>query len=945
MEPQSRQTVSNKILGYAAALSLLMSGAALADEAVRLPTVVEPPGIAAPQPTTDPLPCSLLLAEESRNKTSCGASGGVGVMAFDDSRGGRRQCSFVFVNDGRPLLEKAQYPSVLTAAHCLRHGIDPRTVQLRFAPSEGGTSVIWANGQWGHEGGSDLVMRDSGSDIALLRTRNWNGETFCLNPLGPIPSEGDRVHGYGVPSNETEAFEGDLAYAGRFSFAGGGLPAFDGYRVDLTNGEIVNGMSGGGLFDRRNRLIGMVAASAESDCAIAYFGRLGAFRGLGHLDDPDSNRSDPTRVIERSRMPSVTRLRIVAGEPSNEHAEFDQRASHYINPFGSGANYHRIDVTGRVGLHAVLDSCSIASMGHRRGIRCAPEQHDEYRNMSLELRGEDDEILTASRYGRDGKLYLAEFLRAGTYYVRVGLRRERYGGYGLLANLGGAHRTGSIPFFLSPEDSRMGFLRVTNNDDKIAFAKLTRLNDESDAITVLLKPKEARHFNALDLQDGNPDKDVGTNDAWRALPSSGPWSLESESAWDVEVLPYSRTADGLVASTAAAVPFVKDGENDVREVFFFNPASNYRQRSLLRITNLIHPANVTVQIEGTDDSGNVSNVEVSLYDNDWSTVTLTAADLEEGTGPGVSGALGDGVGKWRLKIISDPEATGFVKERPATSVLNLLESPTGHLINLSDRPSLPSAAEAGKVVKDVPLFLALSEGRMGFLRVANGADEEAKVKLTAIREDGSEAGSLWVPLAPNEARHFNARDLQDGNPGKGIAEGEGFGDLEDGENWRLRLESESDFEAQAYSRTEDGLVTDTTQIVARRSDGDQDIHRIAFFNPGSNYRQRSLLRVTNLIHPDAVTLHVEGMDDAGRVSSVEIRLEERETITLSAADLEEGVGLGVTGALHDGQGKWRLKLTADPESASSQQRSENPVVRVMNLLESPTGHLINLSEG
>ena len=126
--------MSNKILGYAAALSLLMSGAALAGEAVRLPTVVDPPGAAPPQPTADAQPCSLLLAEESRNKSSCGASGGVGVMTFDDSRGRRRQCSFVFVNDGRPLPEKALFPSVLTAAHCLRHGIDPSTVRLTFTP-------------------------------------------------------------------------------------------------------------------------------------------------------------------------------------------------------------------------------------------------------------------------------------------------------------------------------------------------------------------------------------------------------------------------------------------------------------------------------------------------------------------------------------------------------------------------------------------------------------------------------------------------------------------------------------------------------------------------------------------------------------------------------------------------------------------------------------------
>ena len=114
-----------------------------------------------------------------------------------------------------------------------------------------------------------------------------------------------------------------------------------------------------------------------------------------------------------------------------------------------------------------------------------------------------------------------------------------------------------------------------------------------------------------------------------------------------------------------------------------------------------------------------------------------------------------------------------------------------------------------------------------------------------------------------------------------------------------------------------------------------DLRDAFFFNPASNYNQRSTLWITNLIHPRNVTVRIEGMDDAGSVSSLDIRLEERETITLSAADLEQGMGRGVTGALHDGQGKWRLKLTTD---------SESPAIKVMNLLESPTGHLINLSD-
>ncbi|MDE2824354.1 MAG: hypothetical protein OXK79_12710, partial [Chloroflexota bacterium] len=274
-------------------------------------------------------------------------------------------------------------------------------------------------------------------------------------------------------------------------------------------------------------------------------------------------------------------------------------------------------------------------------------------------------------------------------------------------------------------------------------------------------------------------------------------------------------------------------------------------------------------------------------------------------------------------------------------------SPTGHLVNLSEPPVRLAAAEPGQVVKDVPLFLAVSESRMGFLRLANRGNVESHVKLTAINDaDGSEAGSLRIPLEPNQARHFSAQDLTQGNPNKGIAEEEGVGDVEEGENWHLRLESETDFDVQAYSRTSDGLVTDTTQTVAyQKIDTDKDVHQVSFFNPESNHRQRSLLRVTNLIHPEAVTLHIEGTDDAGWLSNVEVRLEERQTVTLSAANLEDGVGLGVMGSLRDGSGKWRLKVTADAEPAVSQHYSENPVVRVMNLLESPTGHLINLSDG
>ena len=54
---------------------------------------------------------------------------------------------------------------------------------------------------------------------------------------------------------------------------------------------------------------------------------------------------------------------------------------------------------------------------------------------------------------------------------------------------------------------------------------------------------------------------------------------------------------------------------------------------------------------------------------------LSATDLEAGA-EGVDGVLGDGTGKWRLRVTS---------EKPVAA-MSLLASPTGHLTNLSTAP-------------------------------------------------------------------------------------------------------------------------------------------------------------------------------------------------------------------------------------------------------------------
>ena len=76
-------------------------------------------------------------------------------------------------------------------------------------------------------------------------------------------------------------------------------------------------------------------------------------------------------------------------------------------------------------------------------------------------------------------------------------------------------------------------------------------------------------------------------------------------------------------------------------------------------------------ITGIDDQGNGSG-RVAHTVPAGSALTFTAAELEAG-GERVAGSLGDGEGKWRLRVRSE--------ERIA--VMSLLETPSGHLTNVS----------------------------------------------------------------------------------------------------------------------------------------------------------------------------------------------------------------------------------------------------------------------
>ena len=85
-------------------------------------------------------------------------------------------------------------------------------------------------------------------------------------------------------------------------------------------------------------------------------------------------------------------------------------------------------------------------------------------------------------------------------------------------------------------------------------------------------------------------------------------------------------------------------------------------------------------ITGTDDAGNSPGEAVRVTVPARSARDYMAWELETGSAAGLSGALGDGSGKWRLRV----SAPGDVE------AMSLLGLPTGHITNLSTTPKYPS---------------------------------------------------------------------------------------------------------------------------------------------------------------------------------------------------------------------------------------------------------------
>ena len=458
----------------------------------------------------------------------------------------------------------------------------------------------------------------------------------------------------------------------------------------------------------------------------------------------------------------------------------------------------------------------------------------------------------------------------------------------------------TVPYFPAAGDGRQGFVRVINRGDEGGHAFIDAVDDAGVRVAPVrfeLGARRTVHFNSEDLENGNREKGIDGIGA----PTAGDWRLSIISARDVEVLSYIRTGDGFVT---AMHDVVADAVAP-----FFNPGSNRNQRSILRVVNTeADPAKWTTG--GYDDGGQWRPMTGSMLVRPQHALRLTAEALENAHG------MGDGHGKWRLRVRGFP-----------WFAMSLLESPTGHLTNLSTAPNnaTPLDVEDGGYRHRLPLVPSGGGDREGFVRVINRSRSKGEVAIEAVDDEGNRFGPVELALDARQTVHFNSNDLEAGNAGKGLfgRVGEGRGD------WRLELTSTLDLQVLAYIRTSDGFLTSMHDLAPRTEDGDL---WIPFFNPGANRNQVSHLRLVNWGDAPARAT-ITAIDDDGQTpgDAVRVTIPSLAARTFTAAELETGDADGLSGALGDGEGKWRLRVAADEP------------VDAMSLLSLPTGHMTNLS--
>ena len=493
----------------------------------------------------------------------------------------------------------------------------------------------------------------------------------------------------------------------------------------------------------------------------------------------------------------------------------------------------------------------------------------------------------------------------------------------------------------SREPAQRGILRIANHDSRPAIVSITAFDDTGRRFGPISLPLDAGHtaeISSSDIEQGNPVK---------ALPrgigsGQGDWRLVLQSSAELDALAYAEGAQGLRTPLRNIAP----SPDELRHVPLF-PAAD----GLLRLSNPGTEA-IEARIRARDDAGRLSEVRATLLPGTsrW----LAASALE--SGQGVSGALGDGAGDWRLAIHAPATVHALALSSSAGELGNLHPTRWQHTSSLPDGddplegrhsafpsadrrspascapdgaqgkaeclPSSPPVASRGQPVAEDAQTAWLPAATPGeaLLRIANRSPSPGTATLH--RAGGTPLEPLALRLEANAAVTLTASDLEFGNPAKGLAQGFGTASA----NRRVTVRSQLELDVLSYVRSPSGTVSVTHDAAPRAA---PNRHLVAMFPAGAGDAEGRLL-LTNRSNAPA-TVHIKGVDDEGRASQpATLTLPANATQTLTSAQLAWGAP-ELDGWLGAGRGHWRLSVWS------------NAPLDVTGLLATPTGGIANIS--
>ena len=236
-----------------------------------------------------------------------------------------------------------------------------------------------------------------------------------------------------------------------------------------------------------------------------------------------------------------------------------------------------------------------------------------------------------------------------------------------VTNLSSAAPAGSpqhLPLFRAASPAREGFIRIVNLSGTAGSVELRAFDQDGGAAAPV----------SLALGTGGTEiswRDLASGSGTLGLPDGigeGNWRLELHTSLDIRALSYLRTSEALYPLH----PFTPRADDGTSNVAILNPASNQDIAGVLRLVNVGDTA-ARVEITGIDDRGESPGGVVRTTVPAGATREFTATQLERGTADALSGALGNGHGRWRLQVATDGDLR----------VLSLMASREGLLTNVS----------------------------------------------------------------------------------------------------------------------------------------------------------------------------------------------------------------------------------------------------------------------